>query len=124
MLDQFTFDDIDVFYGGWKLGARAKGKGLGTLRAFFRFCVHRKWLQENPVSSDIKPPLGANRNANKAPYTDDELRRIIDACDRLGEVAWTNGQGTRRMDGRRRERLHLALWSTPGCAFQTLACST
>jgi integrase len=94
MLDQFNFDDIDVFYGGWKLGARAKGKRLGTLRAFFRFCMHRKWLQENPVSSDIKPPLGANRNANKAPYTDDELQRIIDACDRLGEIAWMNGQDT------------------------------
>jgi hypothetical protein len=87
MLDQFTSADIDVFYSGWNLGPRAKGKRLGTLRAFFRFCMNRKWLKENPVSSDIKPPIGANRVANKAPYTDDELQRIIDACDRLGEVA-------------------------------------
>ena len=35
--------------------------------------------------------MGANRVANKAPYTDDELQRIIDACDNLGEVAWSNG---------------------------------
>src|SRR5579872_6702031 len=35
MLDQFTSADIDVFYGSWKLGARAKGKALGTLLAFF-----------------------------------------------------------------------------------------
>jgi integrase len=92
MLDQLISGDIDVFYGGWNLGARAKGKRLGTLRAFFRFCINRKWLQENPVSADIKPPIGANRVANKAPYTDDELQRIIDACDRLGEIAWTNGR--------------------------------
>jgi integrase len=92
MLDQFTSGDIDVFYCGWNLGARAKGKRLGTLRAFFRFCMNRKWLAENPISTDIKPPIGANRVANKAPYTDDELQRIIDACDRLGEVAWTNGR--------------------------------
>jgi len=92
MLDQLTSGDIDVFYGGWKLGARAKGKRLGTLRAFFRFCMNRKWLLENPVSADIKPPIGANRVANKAPYTDDELQRVIDACDKLGEVAWTNGR--------------------------------
>ncbi len=92
MLDQFTSSDIDVFYGGWDLGARAKGKRLGTLRAFFRFCMNRKWLHENPVSTDIKPPMGANRVANKAPYTDEELQRIIDACDALGEVAWTNGR--------------------------------
>jgi integrase len=36
--------------------------------------------------------LGANRHANKAPYTDEELQGIIDACDRLGAVAWTNGR--------------------------------
>jgi integrase len=92
MLDQFTCGDIDLFYNSWNLGARAKGKRLGTLRAFFRFCMNRKWQQENPVSADIKPPIGANRVANKAPYTDEELQRIIDACDKVGEVAWTDGR--------------------------------
>lgn len=92
ILDQFTSSDIDVFYGGWDLGVRAKGKRLGTLRAFFRFCMNRKWLHANPVSTDIKPPMGANRVANKAPYTDEELQRIIDACDNLGEIAWSNGR--------------------------------
>ena len=91
MLDQLTSADIDAFYAGWKLGARSKGKTLGTLRAFFRFCMNRKWLHENPVSSDIKPPIGANRVANKAPFTDEELQRIIDACDKLGKTTWTNG---------------------------------
>src|SRR5579872_485383 len=92
MLDQFTSSDIDVFYGGWNFGARAKGKRLGTLRAFFRFCMNRKWLRETPVSTDVKPPIGANRVANKALYTDEELQRIIDACDSLGKVAWSNGR--------------------------------
>lgn len=92
MLDQFTSVDIDAFYGGLNLGARTKGKWLGTLRSFFRFCTSRKWLQENPVNGDIKPPVGANRVANKAPFTDDELERIIGACDKVGEVAWMNGR--------------------------------
>lgn len=91
MLDQFTAGDIDLFYASWKLGARAKGKRLGTLRAFFRFCTNRKWIPENPVSSDIKPPIGANRQANKCPFTDEELERIINACDRIGEVVWKSG---------------------------------
>jgi len=99
LLDQFTSNDIDTFYGSWKLGARSKGKKLGTLRAFFRFCVNRKWLQENPVSADIKPPKGANRVANKAPYTDKDLQRIIDACDKLGTVSWTNGYETSAWTG-------------------------
>jgi integrase len=91
MLDQFTAADIDVFYSGWNLGARAKGKRLGTLRAFFRFCMNREWLSKIPVSADMKPPMGANRVANKAPYTDEELQRIIDACDQFGSVKWSNG---------------------------------
>ena len=51
-----------------------------------------KWLRENPVSTDIKPPMGANRVANKAPYTDEELQRTIDACENLGQVVWSNGR--------------------------------
>ena len=92
MLDQFTSSDMDVFYSALKLGVRAKAKRLSTLRAFFRFCVNRKWINENPVSSDIRPPIGANRVTNKFPFTDEELQRIIDACDRAGAVSWTNGR--------------------------------
>jgi integrase len=93
MLDQFTAADIDLFYGSTKLGPRAKGKWLGTLRAFFRFAMNRKWLLDNPVSTDIKPPIGANRLANKAPFTNEELERIISACDRIGTIEWKSGQG-------------------------------
>lgn len=92
MLDQFTSADIDVFYATWALGARAKGKRLGTLRNFFRFCMNRDWLSKNPVTSDLKPPLGANRAANKVPFTDDELHGIIRACDRLEATSWSNGK--------------------------------
>jgi hypothetical protein len=52
-----------------------------------------------PVSSDLKSPIGANRVANQAPFTDDELQRIIDWClrpdagcrlvKRYGEGLWT-----------------------------------
>ena len=93
MLDQFTSRDIDVFYGSWKLGPRAKGKALGTLRGFFRFCINREWLVKNPVTCDLKPPLGAGRAANKVPFTDEDLQRIIVACDQLEPVSWSNGKG-------------------------------
>src|SRR5579884_4002478 len=101
MLDQFTSADIDVFYSTWKLGARAKGKALSRLRSFFRFCAKRKWVvvdpsdpkSVGPVSSDLKPPVGANRVANKIPYTDEEVQRIINACDRLPNITWSSGMG-------------------------------
>jgi hypothetical protein len=92
MLDQLTSADMDAFYGGWKLGARAKGKRLGTLRGFFQFCLNREWLAKNPVSSDLKPPLGANRATNKVPFTNDELHNIISACDQLEPTMWSNGR--------------------------------
>jgi integrase/recombinase XerC len=92
MLDQFTSGDVDVFYATLALGARAKGKRLGTLRSFFRFCMNREWLSKNPVTSDLKPPLGANRAANKVPFTDDELQSIIRACDQLEPTSWSNGR--------------------------------
>jgi integrase len=93
MLDQFTSTDIDVFYACWNLGVRAKGRALGTLRGFFRFCMNREWLVKNPVTSDLKPPLGASRVKNKVPFTDEELERIIQACDRPHRVSWSNGLG-------------------------------
>jgi integrase len=100
MLDQITSADIDLFYSGWKLGARAKGKALGTMRHFFRFCARRKWVSIDasdpksvgPVSSDLKPPIGAGRAQNKHPFTDEELKRIYAACDRIGTVNWKNGR--------------------------------
>lgn len=92
IIDQFTPADIDLFWANWKLGPRAKGKRLDTLRAFFRFCVNRKWIPESPVSADIKAPVGANKVANKAPFTDDELHRIIKGCDDV-KVEWLNETG-------------------------------
>jgi hypothetical protein len=65
MLDQITPGDIDLFWAKRKLGPRAKGKRLTTLRAFFRFCANRKWIAESPVSSDIKPPVGLSKAPTK-----------------------------------------------------------
>jgi integrase len=92
MLDQFTPEDIDRFWANWKLGQRAKAKRLTTLRGFFRFCVHRKWIDESPVSPDIKAPVGSSKAANKWPFTDAELKRIINTCDDV-RVEWKNEAG-------------------------------
>jgi integrase len=82
-VDEFTMADVDDFYAQWRLGPRTKGKRLATLRAFFRFCFHRKWVPDNPLSPDLKPPVGASTPANKAPFTDEEIDRIIRACDQV-----------------------------------------
>ena len=83
MLDQFTTADIDTFYSTSGLGIRSRGKMLESLRTFWRFCVHREFVAKSPVSPDLKPPIGANRIANKAPFTDEQLADIIKACDHI-----------------------------------------
>src|SRR3984885_4910071 len=99
MLDQFRRADIDVFYGGMKHGLRTKAKRLSAIRAFFRFCVNREWLVKSPVSSDLKPPQGSSKVTNKAPFTDEELDRIIKACDSLGEIHWLSHIGSGMWSG-------------------------
>jgi hypothetical protein len=91
MLDQITPADVDLYYSKSTLGPRAKSKHLSTLRAFFRFCVNREFVPKSPVSADLKPPKGSSRVANKCPFTDEELDRIIGACDRIPRTEWTNG---------------------------------
>lgn len=94
MVDQFSYADIDVFWATWKLGKRTKAKRLTMLRGFLRFCVHRKWMSESPVSPDIKPAKGATKAANKIPFTDEQLADIIKACDQLEDQRWGNRWGS------------------------------
>ena len=94
MLDQFRPADIDVFYTKSKLGPRSKAKMLERLRGFFRFAMHRDWITKSPVSPDLKPPSGGTRAANKMPFTDEQVEKIIKACDRFEDRPWGNRSGT------------------------------
>ena len=98
MLDQFHRLDMDEFYESWRDGIRSKAKKLERLKGFFRFCVKRKWIAENPAA-DLDAPVGAGAAANRMPFTDRELTRIYDACDRLSRVVWKNDTGTGEWDG-------------------------
>jgi integrase len=93
MLDQFRAGDIDVFYTKSNLGPRSKAKMIERLRHFFRFAVNREWMPKSPVSADLKPPAGAHRLVNKAPFTDEQLEDIIKACDHLEDRRWGNAHG-------------------------------
>jgi integrase len=92
-LDQFRAVDIDVFYATSALGPRSKVKMLEMLRRFFRFGVNRELISKTPVSPDLKPPAGASRQANKMPFTDEQLEDIIKACDQLEDKRWGNRFG-------------------------------
>lgn len=82
-IDQLTIGDMDHFYAGWKDGLRSKGKKLDKLKSFVKFCLKRKWLSENIVE-DLEAPPGSSFAANKSPFSDEEIYRILTACDIFG----------------------------------------
>jgi integrase len=83
MLDQLTVADMDLFYASWKDAKRSRAKKLERLKAFVKFCLKRKWLNED-ISDDLKAPEGSSIPANKTPFSDEELNRIFAACDAIG----------------------------------------
>ena len=100
MLDQFTLADMDSFYNNTStLGIRSKGKLLETLRSFFKFCVNQEFIKKSPVSPNLKPPKGANRMANKMPFTDEQLADIIKACDHINTYKKNGRWGNRHGSG-------------------------
>jgi hypothetical protein len=90
MLDQFSVTDMDEFYLSWKDGVRSKGRKLERLKGFFKFCVKRKMITENPAEG-LEAPIGAGSAANKTPFTDTEIHRMYAAGRELGRVEWKNG---------------------------------
>jgi integrase len=91
-LDQLTVADMDRFYASWKDGIRAKAKKLDRLKSFITFCKKRKWIAED-ITDDLEAPPGSSTTLPKAPFTDEELKRIYAACDALGSPAHRNWTG-------------------------------
>jgi integrase len=96
-IDQLTITDMDRFYASWPDGKRAKARKLHKLTGFVEFCVKRKWLKED-ITTDLEPPEGHSIPANKTPFTDDEINRILAACDKIGG-ARKPGPGYREWTG-------------------------
>lgn len=78
-LRQLGTDEIDTFRQTWDDGPNYATKNLERLRAFFRFCLARKWIELNPAEAVKSPKVPKSQ---KLPFSDEEIARIIAACDR------------------------------------------
>jgi integrase len=76
---QMTVDALRGFQTTWDDGPLYATKNLERLRAFFEFALEAQWLSRNPVNS-LKRPKATD--APTLPFTDEEMTRILDACDR------------------------------------------
>src|SRR5215510_6265823 len=83
-LDQWTVEDVKQLRRWWKGSVRYHQKNFSFLRSFFN--IHRQYITENPVDLSRLPRNRKHREASqlkqKSPYTNEELDRMITACDR------------------------------------------
>lgn len=78
LLSQFNLDITSRFRGTWKEGARTVSKKLERLRAFFRFCQDRQWVESNPATKIKLPKVSV---CPTMPLTHEEMIRLLSACD-------------------------------------------
>jgi hypothetical protein len=53
------------------------------LKGFVKFCLKKKWLDED-IAEDLKAPPKTSELNPKTPFDDEELERIYAACDKIG----------------------------------------
>lgn len=69
---------MDDFREAWTDGPGYAAKNVERLRAFFQFCMDRDWIVRNPAKA-LK--THQPRPTPTLPYTDEEMARLIAACD-------------------------------------------
>lgn len=81
-LNQFDLDTLAAFCASWPQGPRTSLKNLERLRAYFKFCEQRKWVNENPAA-ELKPPKLTAKPT--MPFSKGEMMQILAALDKYAE---------------------------------------
>jgi integrase len=72
-----------------RLAPRTARTELAILRSFFRWCHDRQLIESNPANAQGMPRVD---DVATLPFTDEEVRRLVSACDRIGassaDVRW------------------------------------
>jgi integrase/recombinase XerD len=77
-LSQLGDDEVSKFRVSWTNRNLSARKKFEHLRSFFRFCVMKRWTQDNPTAG-IKPPIV--NDPPVLPFSEDEVKKILTACD-------------------------------------------
>lgn len=71
---------LSLFRTQRKVKPSTLGREIRIIRGFLNFCVDQNWRVDNPAYK-IKPPKSRRRPT--LPFTDDEVRALVAACDRM-----------------------------------------
>ena len=93
MIDQWEPTDIREFRTSWAVSPGTAVRHMAMLKPFFEWCLNNEWITRNPARL-VKNPKGrdVNREEQKLPFTDEELKRMYDACHKYGKTSnykWT-----------------------------------
>jgi integrase len=87
MIDHWEPLDVRQFRSTWPVGPQTAVRRMAMLKPFFEYCVSNKWMETNPARA-VKNPKGremGNRgDEQKFPFTDDEIKRMYEACEKYG----------------------------------------
>jgi integrase/recombinase XerD len=89
LVRQFDLAILRAFRGEWQDGPLSSAKKLERVRAFFRFVLENKWIEENPAFK-LKAPKVSQRPT--LPFTHEEMLRILAALEPYIEEVGRCGQ--------------------------------
>jgi integrase/recombinase XerD len=81
-LDRITLEVLDRFVGTWEYASTTHRSRIDLMRSFFKFCVARKWIKENPAADLMKPEEDLEPTL---PFTADEEIKIFAAAEQFHE---------------------------------------
>jgi integrase len=84
MIDQWTPLDVREMRAAWNVSPQTAAKNMSTIKAFFEFGLSNEWITRNParlVKRQRTRVAADSRNQQKLPFSDDELKRMYDACE-------------------------------------------
>jgi integrase len=105
MLDQWGPIDVREFRSSWSVSPQTAAKNMSSVKAFFEFCLSNEWIARNPgrlVKNQRGRDAADRRTEQKLPFSDEELRRMYEACDtKYGkqEIKWSRVIHDRRIEG-------------------------
>jgi len=105
ILDQWTPMDVREFRSSWSVSPQTAAKNMSTVKTFFEFCFSNEWISRNParlVKLQRGRDSGDRRNEQKLPFSDQELRKMYDACETdygKQEIKWSRTIHHQRVSG-------------------------
>jgi integrase len=90
LIEQWTPIDVREFRASWAVSPITTSKNMTVVKSFFEFAVINEWIPRNPARL-VKDVRAQADTKERIPFSDDDLRRMYEACERYGKtpIKWS-----------------------------------